>query len=240
MLLSRIFFNGLRALLGVAALAGQTAASATVSGTVRVVSPATHAHAPSEIAVWLEPESGSPPAGPAGHVRLLQKGKTFQPHLLIVRTGAIVDFPNQDPIFHNAFSTFNGQIFDIGLYPPGTNRAVKFHRPGVVRVFCNIHPSMSAVIIVVDSPYFTTASPDGSYRLTNVSPGQYRLNIYDERATGKQDDGAPLLVSGDEASVTVPTVSISEAGYVKLPHKNKFGRDYAPGSDNPSYDGIMR
>ena len=85
---------------------------------------------------------------------MLQKGKMFTPHILPIMTGTTVDFPNSDPIFHNAFSSYNGQIFDVGLYPPGTSKSVRFTRPGVVRVFCNIHPTMSAIILVLEHALF--------------------------------------------------------------------------------------
>src|SRR5947209_5901702 len=130
------------------ALLGGSAAAATVSGRIDIA-PSSHrerSQNSSEIVVWLEPvETAAPPALPVDHVTLLQKDKTFSPHVLAITVGSTVDFPNADPIFHNAFSVFDGQIFDVGLYPPGTSRSVHFHRPGVVRVFCNIHPSMSAV-----------------------------------------------------------------------------------------------
>jgi hypothetical protein len=157
--------------------------------------------------------------------------------VLVVRTGTIVDFPNADPIFHNAFSTYDGQLFYVGLYPPGTNRSIHFRRPGVVRVFCNIHPSMSAVIVVVDTPYYTTASDTGEYRFTGVPDGSYRLNVYDERAKGGPLPATPLEIENGRSAVTAPVIRISEAGFVRGPHKNKFGLDYPPGSDSPTYDG---
>ena len=99
---------------------------------------------------------------------MVQKDKTFTPHILAVPVGATVDFPNFDPIFHNAFSNYDGQVFDVGLYPPGTSRSVRFSRPGVVRVFCNIHASMSAVIAVLATPYFDTSKRDGKFEIRDV------------------------------------------------------------------------
>ena len=89
----------------------------------------------------------------------------------------MVDFPNLDPIFHNAFSNFDGQIFDVALYPPGSSRTVRFDRPAIVRVFCNIHPSMSAVIVVVDSNHFTDVSRVG-FQSRNISPGSTRFIFF--------------------------------------------------------------
>src|SRR5581483_8055667 len=101
------------------------------------------------VLLWLEPVDRSAPA-PATpkRVQMVQRDKRFTPHVIAIPVGSTVDFPNYDPIFHNAFSNFSGQPFDVGLYPPGTNRSWVFKQPGIVRVFCNIHPTMSAIIAV--------------------------------------------------------------------------------------------
>ncbi len=130
-----------------------------------------------------------------------QKGKKFVPHILAVSEGSSVDFPNLDPIFHSAFSNFEGQIFDIALYAPGSSRAVHFELPGIVRVFCNIHPTMSAVIVVVDSKHFAITKDDGSYTLANVAPGKYNLHFFHERATSETLDRLVRPVS-----IAQPTV----------------------------------
>jgi len=104
-------------------------------------------------------------------------------HVLAITLGTTVDFPNHDPIFHNAFSNYNGQIFDVSLYPPGSSRSITFQREGVVRVFCNIHPAMSAVIVVLKSPYFCVSGKNGSLQIAGVPPGSYRMHVFHERAT---------------------------------------------------------
>ena len=111
----------------------------------------------SGVVVWLEPVAGPVSLPAKSQAEMIQKGKAFSPHVLAITLGTTVNFPNYDPIFHNAFSNYDGQVFDIGLYPPGSTRSIGFRREGVVRVFCNIHPSMSAVILVLKSPYFSVS-----------------------------------------------------------------------------------
>jgi len=107
----------------------------------------------SGVVISLKPLASPAVLDAQKHATMLQKDKTFTPHVLAIPMGTVVDFPNADPIFHNAFSSYSGQIFDIGLYPPGSTRSVRFAREGVVRVFCNIHAEMSAVIVVVASSW---------------------------------------------------------------------------------------
>src|SRR5581483_1553247 len=153
-----------RLLISFSVLAAQCAAvlPASVTGTVEVTGPKSQAAHKrkdfSGVVVWLEPVGNGhvvlPP--PPRHAEMIQKDKKFTPHVLVVPVGTQVDFPNFDPIFHNAFSSFSGQPFDVGLYPPGTSRSVTFKRDGIVRVFCNIHQTMSAVIVVVKTPWYAT------------------------------------------------------------------------------------
>jgi plastocyanin len=210
-------------------------ASGGVTGTVALrdsrLKSVESGHDYSGVVVWLEPLSGNVPEahGPL-RATMLQKNKKFVPHVLVVRRGTQVDFPNQDPIFHNAFSTFSGQVFDIGLYKPGSSRTVTFSRSGVVRIFCNIHSAMSAVIVVVDTPWFATTSPDGSFRIPDVPAGEYRLRIFHERAS-------PTEIANQERVITVPLSTplklvVSESGYVITPHLNKHGQPYGKSDDS--------
>ena len=159
---------------------------------------------------------------------MVQKDKTFSPHILAISAGATVDFPNFDPIFHNAFSNFDGQIFDVGLYPPGSTRSVLFRREGIVRVFCDIHPTMSAVIVVLRSPYFTTSNKSGEFNIANLPAGSYRLHVFHERATQQTLDALARVIDVSDAAVDAGTISVSETGFLLLPHKNKYGKDYPP------------
>src|SRR5712691_12524908 len=157
------------------ALAAQ-AVAATVGGAVQLVDSrdqnVRNKGDYSGVVVWLERVGAPPPESVPRTVKIVQKQKRFVPHLAAVPVGSTVDFPNLDPIFHNAFSNFAGQPFDVGLYPPGTSQKVRFTREGVVRVFCNIHPTMSAVIVVAPTPYIAISKKDGSYSIEGVEPGE--------------------------------------------------------------------
>ena len=119
------------------------------------------------VVVWLTPLApaiADPVSTPKpGHYRLVQKDKTFTPHLLVIPTGSSVDFPNLDPFFHNVFSLFNGKRFDLGLYESGSSRTVHFDHDGVSYIFCNIHPEMSAVIITLSTPYYGVSAGGWQY-----------------------------------------------------------------------------
>jgi plastocyanin len=248
MRLSRTYFEFLsRATLIITAAVTFAGAgvSATVTGDIEVMSRGQYSRGQqpdlSDLVVWLEPAKGSATVPvQAARVKLLQKNKTFTPHVLVIGVGTIVDFPNADPIFHSAFSNYNGQLFDLTLYPPGTTKSVRFRRPGIVRVFCNIHPSMSAIIVVLDTPYATKARADGRYQITNVVPGKYELHVFDERATGKDESPKQVVVTEEDSELQAPVEQISEEGYVPLSHKNKYGLEYPPEKDTDSYGGLPR
>ncbi|HEX4809350.1 MAG TPA: carboxypeptidase regulatory-like domain-containing protein [Bryobacteraceae bacterium] len=211
----------------------------TVEGKVQLVNstdPAVRKHKDySGVVVWLEPASGARLPAPTQHARMIQKNKQFTPHLLVVTVGTTVDFPNMDPIFHNAFSNFSGQVFDISLYPPGTSKSVQFKRAGLVRVFCNIHPAMSAIILVLNSAAYAVTDAEGHFLIAGVAPGSYSLHIFHERALPQTLDRLtrPVLVSSQVSAL--PCITISESGYIPGPHKNKYGQDYPVSADTPAY-----
>ena len=186
----------------------------------------------SGVVVWLSPVNGNGTHTVVPrHVTMVQKDKSFTPHVLAIPVGSVVDFPNYDPIFHNAFSNYNGQLFDVGLYPPGTTKAVTFRREGIVRVFCNIHPTMSAVIAVLNTSWFAVTGRDGSYRINDVPAGEYEIHFFHERATEDTLNQMSRKLRVQAADESVPAIAISEAAYLPTPHKNKYGKDYPPPSD---------
>ncbi len=216
-------------------LAATAACGAVVSGTIVLrdsrIEAVNRQKDFSGVVVYAQPVGGQVPPPPAAHATILQKAKTFTPHILPVMAGTTVDFPNSDPIFHNAFSSYNGQIFDVGLYPPGTSRSVRLTRLGVLRVFCNIHPTMSAIILVLNTPYFLKTARNGSFEM-NLPPGEYELSFFHERATEQELAGLARRIVVSESALRLPPIMISEAGYLVAPHKNKYGHDYPPSPDN--------
>ena len=131
-----------------------------------------------EAVVYVD-EIRTPPA--VRRARMDQRNRTFIPHVMAVQLGTRVDFPNNDTVFHNVFSFREGKRFDLGLYPVGTTRPVYFDRPGLVRIFCNIHSNMSAFIWVLENPYFAVTDQSGRFRITNVPAGERVVRVWHER-----------------------------------------------------------
>ena len=120
---------------------------------------------------------------PAGRARMDQRGEQFVPRVLAVTVGTKVEFPNTDTTFHNVFSLARIKTFDLGRYAPHRTGSVKFDRPGIVPVFCDIHSNMSAYILVFNHPFFTVTEPDGRYSIPGVPPGAYTLRVWSELGT---------------------------------------------------------
>ena len=180
----------------------------------------------SGVVVWLEPVNGTAPIATRRTFTINQKNKRFSPHVVVMPQGSELTFPNNDPIFHNAFSTFSGQPFDTGLYPPGGTQKVVFRRSGIVRVFCNIHSNMSAVVVVTPSPWFAVSGKDGRFSILNVPAGEYQLKIWHERSTDTATKTAERRIRVGDSATPLGPMQISETGYVGLPHKDKYGKDY--------------
>jgi len=132
--------------------------------------------------VWLE-APGAPQPPQRGRVVMDQRNLTFVPHVLALRVGTTVEFPNNDRVFHNVFSFKNGKRFDLGLYPVGGVREVTFSQAGLSRIFCNIHPGMAAYIMAVDSPYFAVSDQKGRFALRDVPTGTYTYHAWRPGAT---------------------------------------------------------
>src|SRR5262249_46213265 len=154
-----------------------------------------------------------------------------------VPVGAVVEFPNRDPFFHNVFSMFDGKRFDLGLYEAGTTHSVLFDRPGVCFIFCNIHPEMSAVILVIDTPYYAVSNSGGAFNIPNVPPGRYMLSVWSERCSPEALRAMLREVTISAANPSLGTIRLTETGNLLFPHKNKYGADYdRPSPPGPLYD----
>ncbi|WP_433964669.1 hypothetical protein [Tunturiibacter gelidiferens] len=160
--------------------------------------------------------------------RLVQKDKMFAPHLLVVPTGSSVQFPNEDPFFHNVFSLFNGKRFDLGLYESGTTRSVRFDREGVSYIFCNIHPEMGAVILALSTPYYGISTKDGIVSIHNVPPGSYRLNVWSENGELVSQTAVEQVIQVSSEPARLGNITLQTAVDALARHENKFGEDYKP------------
>jgi plastocyanin len=117
----------------------------------------------------------------APHGSMAQRDEMFEPHVLAVLRGSTVDFPNGDEVFHNVFSLSSAKTFDLGRYPKGTSRSLTFEKPGRVDVFCHIHSDMSAIVLVLDNPYFASPDAKGHFVIDSVPPGDYTVIGFHQR-----------------------------------------------------------
>lgn len=189
----------------------------------------------SGVVVWLSPIAAADPApasappGPARRVfTLVQKNKTFEPHLLVIPTGSEVAFPNKDPFFHNVFSLFDGKKFDLGLYEAGTSKTRRFERPGVSFLFCNIHSEMSAVIVTLDTPYYAISDAKGRLNIPGVPSGRYMLHAWREGSSSDELKSLVRLLALSPEASSLGKLVIADHSSLPQTHKNKYGRDYDP------------
>jgi plastocyanin len=177
-----------------------------------------------EAVLWLQGASAAGRAAASGgRLELAQKDKRFVPHVLAVKSGEAVAFPNLDRIYHNVFSVTPGHEFDLGLYHRGTAKSQRFAGTGVVQVYCNIHAQMAANVVVVDDGPFTTSGTDGRFELHGIPAGAFPLRVWHER--GGEEERQVVVRGG--ATTTVQVV-LDASRYKPVAHKNKHGRDYPP------------
>jgi plastocyanin len=189
----------------------------SVTGVVRAV---TRAGGTAALAVvYAEPIDSAATRAPQ-RLTLLQKNKTFLPRVLAVPVGSTVEFPNNDGLYHNVFSLSTPQPFDLGLYRAGETRSRTFTAPGIYRVFCNIHPQMSALLVVAPTGFVTVAAADGRYML-DLPTGRFRVTALSERA-----GPVSVEVTSTQGASSVPDLTLDESQWLTARHKNKFGKDY--------------
>ncbi len=189
----------------------------------------------SGVVVWLEAPGLSARSG-RPRQRINQRGKRFVPHIIVVDRGTEVDFPNSDPFFHNVFSLFDGKRFDLGLYASGESRPVSFNRVGISYIFCNIHPMMSAVVVALDTPYYTLSDANGTFAINDVPVGRYQLRVWHERATPQELASLTRTIQiSTSGAIDLGAIRINEAGYIPQPHTNKHGQHYDNQRNKPEY-----
>lgn len=193
----------------------------------------------SNAVIWLTPlnaaEADLTDSGAMPHPRLVQHNKHFEPHVVVVRVGSSVEFPNRDPFFHNVFSLFEGKRFDLGLYEAGTTRDVRFDRPGISYIFCNIHPEMSAVVIAVETPYHGISNRRGEVQISGVPAGRYLLRVWSEASLPDDLKSQAREITISEATSSLGTIRLAETPPANA-HKNKYGQEYEPPSpSSPAY-----
>jgi plastocyanin len=181
---------------GLSLLCLAPALAADVSGSV-----SDKAGALQNAVVWIDVPD--PPRVPARKTPVMdQRNLTFLPHVLAVQVGNSVDFPNHDRVFHNVFSLRDGKKFDLGLYPVGAHKRVKFDKPGLCRLFCNIHPNMSAYVMVVDSPFYDVTDKGGKFSIAGVPEGTYTYHAW--RPGEKTLDGKVSVGRGGRLEIRWP------------------------------------
>jgi len=208
--------------LGVSASAFQAAppsgGGSTLSGRITLLLPPKVKIDPGGTVVWIP---GLSVNAPTAQPSVTSRDKRFDPRILAVPAGTRVKFPNVDSIYHNAFSLSPGNAFDMGLYRKGASRDVVLKNPGIVRVYCNIHPDMAASVVVVDGNAFSVVLPDGSYHIDGIPAGRHEVHIWSDLA-GEQV--TTLNFEAGRASDWSPTLDATK--YQRLTHTEKHGKPY--------------
>jgi plastocyanin len=194
-------------------------AAGPVTGVVRTTTRAGVPAAPA--IVYAEPIDTVAPRAPA-RLKLSQKNKTFQPRLLPVPIGSSVDFPNNDGIFHNVFSLSTTKRFDVGLYKDGDTRELKFEKPGIVRLACNIHAQMAGYILVVDAPHYVVVDGTKEFNFRSLAPGKYRVRAWSERSAAPTE--SEIVIKPGANTMTFDLKGGAEPG----PSEDKFGMTRQP------------
>jgi plastocyanin len=204
-----------------AIVTGQSVATGTIAGHVRVVAKSSHRliaagaypgrvvgasadHDPSELPNVIVFVKARPTPSAPQRARIRQSHEAFVPHVTVVTAGSTIDFPNEDLIFHNVFSLSRAAEFDLGRYPQGTSKSRVFNRPGTVKVYCQLHSHMSALIRVFDHPYFAVPDALGRFAIPSVPAGKYDVVAWHERAGEVTTSAVVTAGETSEISVSLP------------------------------------
>ena len=181
--------------------------------------------------VYLEGTATPATAAAAVTVEIAITDKVYAPHVVVVPVGSTVRFPNHDPFNHNVFSVSEPNTFDLGLYGRGEVKSQTFDNPGLVRVYCNVHPRMVAYVLVMANRLYAQPGQDGGFVIENVPPGRYRLHVWHERIpTEVIKDVTTSAAEGSDLQI-----ALNARGYKWQPHRNKYGRDYPTNAGRERY-----
>ena len=154
-----------------------------------------------ESVVYVEAVAGKAFPAPSQHVTVDQKGLMFVPHIIAIQQGTTVEFLNSDSVAHNVFwPSISGNkklSHNLGTWPQGQRQSFKFDNPGIVALFCNVHPDMAGYLIVSPTPYFATTDKTGTYKIENLPDGDYTVTAWNEGAKSKSN---PVKVAGDTSA----------------------------------------
>lgn len=209
-----------------------SAHAAELSGTVSIAAmgQSLRASEAAEAVVYFRPAAAFDAPAPMAPVKMSTRRKEFVPRVLAITPGTEVAFPNLDPILHNAFSSSPGNTFDTGVYGTGDGSSHVFTSPGLVKVYCNVHHSMNASILVLDTPWFARPDAQGRFRLENLPDGPGDLVVFHDRTAVWQKRLDPAAASDDPIEVKL------ELTRRKVPpHMNKFGKPYGRRNEAGSY-----
>ncbi|HZM70757.1 MAG TPA: carboxypeptidase regulatory-like domain-containing protein [Candidatus Cryosericum sp.] len=193
--------------------------AATVAGVVAIVERDGARGDPSSAVVWIEGAPGPPPSPERAAITM--RGKAFEPAVLSLPVGSRLAFPNADPILHNVFSVSADNQFDLGLYPRGPGREVVLRSPGIVRVFCNVHPQMEALVVVTPGRWVARPAADGRFSISDVPDGRYTVRVWHER--GGSGESQVELTAGNVPEVEI---RLDASAWRRRPHLDKNGRPY--------------
>lgn len=175
----------------------------------------------SNVVVWIE-ATRVPDRAPAP-AKMTSEHKRFTPRVVAVEEGHPVSFPNEDPIFHNVFSVSGENHFDLGLYRSGRSKEKTFAAPGLVRVYCNIHPQMVGYVRVVDSSFAAVTGPGGAFAFDGVPAGPRVVRAWCEQGG---EVSQPVVVHPRQTAAA--SIAFDVSAFKPQPHKNKYGQDYPP------------
>lgn len=219
----------MRALVVLAALGSAAAAApdahaapGRVTGTVKVTEADGKPASNADVIVYVVGFADPPGTRPAAPVKVEQKGRKFVPDLVAITVGDKVSFPNSDAFLHNVFSQSSARKFDLGSFKKGDTKEKEFPAPGVVDVYCNIHPEMAATILVLPNRRHTRTGADGKFVLDGIPEGTWSVFAYTRRAA------KPVSARVTVKAGTDSTIELAVSRGAEPPHLNKYGEKYRP------------